>query len=235
MDTVLMLSLIHIFLEQYMQQVANQLSNLNSGKNQEEKEEQRKNKKKNVVVLKQEDIEKMYQYMELNYGRSYLTEQEQKKINYQMCRGAHEDCSLYYTDGILENPVKLNAQYVNAKKQREDVYKRQEKEIELIVENHPTSAKIKKIDEDLKTDLEGVVFFIWREGEEKKEFTTDKNGEIYLEELVPGRYYLEEKKPPKGYLLTEQRLSFVVDKDGKIEGKNEWEYELSNTKMKRCV
>lgn len=106
-------------LEQYMQQVANQLSNLNSGKNQEEKEEQRKNKKKNVVVLKQEDIEKMYQYMELNYGRSYLTEQEQKKINYQMCRGAHEDCSLYYTDGILENPVKLNAQYVNAKKQRE--------------------------------------------------------------------------------------------------------------------
>ena len=107
-----------------------------------------------------------------------------------------------------------------------------EKEIELIVENHPTSAKIKKIDEDLKTDLEGVVFFIWREGEEKKEFTTDKNGEIYLEELVPGRYYLEEKKPPKGYLLTEQRLSFVVDKDGKIEGKNEWEYELSNTKMK---
>lgn len=106
-------------LEQYMQQVANQLSNLNSGKNQEEKEEQRKNKKKNVVVLKQEDIEKMYQYMELNYGRSYLTEQEQKKINYQMCCGAHEDCSLYYTDGILENPVKLNAQYVNAKKQRE--------------------------------------------------------------------------------------------------------------------
>lgn len=106
-------------LEQYMQQVANQLSNLNSGQDREEKEEQRKNKKKNIVVLKQEDIEKMYQYMELNYGRSYLTEQEQRKRNYQMCRGAHEDCSLYYTDGILKNPVRVNAQYVNAKKQRE--------------------------------------------------------------------------------------------------------------------
>ncbi|MDO4454763.1 MAG: nitric oxide reductase activation protein [Eubacteriales bacterium] len=106
-------------LEQYMQQVENQLSNLNSGQDREEKEEQRKNKKKNIVVLKQEDIEKMYQYMELNYGRSYLTEQEQKKRNYQMCRGAHEDCSLYYTDGILKNPVRVNAQYVNAKKQRE--------------------------------------------------------------------------------------------------------------------
>ncbi|MDO4454768.1 MAG: SpaA isopeptide-forming pilin-related protein [Eubacteriales bacterium] len=107
-----------------------------------------------------------------------------------------------------------------------------EKEIELILENHPTSVKIKKTDEELKTDLAGVIFSVWREGEEKKEFVTDKNGEIYLEELVPGRYYLEEKRPKKGYLLSEQRLSFVVDKDGKIEGKSEWEYVLSNKKMK---
>ena len=106
-------------LEQYMQQVANQLSNLDSEQNQDEREERQKNKKKNIVVLKQEDIEKMYQYIELNYGRSYLNEQEQKRINYQMCRGAHEDCSLYYTDGILKNPVMVNAQYVNAKKQKE--------------------------------------------------------------------------------------------------------------------
>ena len=76
-------------LEQYMQQVANQLSNLDSQQNQEQREERQKNKKKNIVVLKQEDIEKMYQYIELNYGRSYLNEQEQKRINYQMCRGAH--------------------------------------------------------------------------------------------------------------------------------------------------
>lgn len=105
-------------LEQYMNQVANQLSNLSEKKEEEEKKEKNSSTRK-VVVLKQEDIEKMYQYIEVNYGRSYLTALEQKKVNYQLCRGTHTDCSLYYTEGILKNPVKVNAQYVNAKKQRE--------------------------------------------------------------------------------------------------------------------
>lgn len=103
-------------LEEYMNQVAGQLSNLSEKK--EEKEEKKSSARK-VVVLKQEDIEKMYQYIEVNYGKSYLSPLEQKRLNYQLCRGAHADCSLYYTDGILKNPVKINAQYVNAKKQRE--------------------------------------------------------------------------------------------------------------------
>ncbi len=106
-------------LEQYMERVANQIGNLSCQKETEESGEKDPSKKKRVTVVKKEDLDKIYQYIECNYGRSYLNPPEQKRINYQLCRGAHADCSLYYTDGILKNPVKINAQYVNAKKQRE--------------------------------------------------------------------------------------------------------------------
>ena len=46
-------------------------------------------------------------------------EPEQKRVNLRLCRGAHADCSLYFTDGILKNPVLSNAQYVNAKRHSE--------------------------------------------------------------------------------------------------------------------
>ena len=35
-----------------------------------------------------------------------------------MCRGIHSDCSLYFTEGILKNPVKSNYQYEYAKRLR---------------------------------------------------------------------------------------------------------------------
>ena len=61
----------------------------------------------------------MYSYIELNYGKSYLSVPEQKRVNLRLCRGAHADCSLYFTDGILANPVRSNAQYVNARRHAE--------------------------------------------------------------------------------------------------------------------
>ena len=38
-------------------------------------------------------------------------------MNFRLCRGAHRDCRLFYTDGILADPVMVNAQLVNAKAQ----------------------------------------------------------------------------------------------------------------------
>ena len=35
-----------------------------------------------------------------------------------MCRGIHGDCSLYFTEGILKNPVRDNYQYQYAKRLR---------------------------------------------------------------------------------------------------------------------
>ncbi len=49
--------------------------------------------------------------MELNYGKSYLSESEQARVNRKFCTGIHKNCILYLTDGILQNPVIKNNQY----------------------------------------------------------------------------------------------------------------------------
>lgn len=104
-------------LESYAEQLTNSVSGLENSAVTEEMEEKRQ-KKRSVKVVTLEMLEKAYTYVELNYGKSYLSEAEEKKINYQMCRGIHSDCSLYFTEGILKNPVKSNYQYEYAKRLR---------------------------------------------------------------------------------------------------------------------
>ena len=104
-------------LKSYAEQLTNSVSGLENSAVTEEMEEKRQ-KKRLVKVVTPEMLEKAYTYVELNYGKSYLSEAEEKKINYQMCRGIHSDCSLYFTEGILKNPVKSNYQYEYAKRLR---------------------------------------------------------------------------------------------------------------------
>ena len=104
-------------LESYAEQLTNSVSGLENSAVTEEMEEKRQ-KKRSVKVVTPDMLEKAYTYVELNYGKSYLSEAEEKKINYQMCRGIHSDCSLYFTEGILKNPVKSNYQYEYAKRLR---------------------------------------------------------------------------------------------------------------------
>ncbi len=104
-------------LESYAEQLTNSVSGLENSAVTEEMEEKRQ-KKRSVKVVTPEMLEKAYTYVGLNYGKSYLSEAEEKKINYQMCRGIHSDCSLYFTEGILKNPVKSNYQYEYAKRLR---------------------------------------------------------------------------------------------------------------------
>lgn len=104
-------------LESYAEQLTNSVSGLENSAVTEEMEEKRQ-KKRSAKVVTPEMLEKAYTYVELNYGKSYLSEAEEKKINYQMCRGIHSDCSLYFTEGILKNPVKSNYQYEYAKRLR---------------------------------------------------------------------------------------------------------------------
>lgn len=104
-------------LESYAEQLTNSVSGLENSAVTEEMEEKRQ-KKRSVKVVTPEMLKKAYTYVELNYGKSYLSEAEEKKINYQMCRGIHSDCSLYFTEGILKNPVKSNYQYEYAKRLR---------------------------------------------------------------------------------------------------------------------
>lgn len=103
-------------MEQFLEEVNRQVTTLEE---LEEKQEEKKSRGRSIVVLDEKALAKMNSYMELNFGRSYMTKEEQQRLNRRICTGAHADCSLYYTDGILANPVLTNAQYVNAKKQSE--------------------------------------------------------------------------------------------------------------------
>lgn len=97
-------------LENYMEQLTGNMTGLEDRAVTESMEEERRKKHK-ITVLPPEVLEKAHTYVELNYGKTYLTETEEKRINHLMCRGIHGDCSLYFTEGILKNPVKRNYQY----------------------------------------------------------------------------------------------------------------------------
>ena len=71
------------------------------------------------IILNQKSLEKMHSYIEWNYGKSYLTELEQKQLNHQICYGAHKGCTIYMTEGILRNPVAVNNTYVLVQRSKE--------------------------------------------------------------------------------------------------------------------
>lgn len=104
-------------LESYVEQLTTNMAGMEDRSVTEEMEEKR-HKKKNITVVTPEMLEKAYTYVGLNYGKTYLSEAEEKRINYLMCRGVHSDCSLYFTEGILKNPAKRNYQYEYAKRLR---------------------------------------------------------------------------------------------------------------------
>ncbi len=45
-------------------------------------------------------------------------------------------------------------------------------------------------------------------------YTTDENGEIWIEDLEYGAYYLVEYKAPKGYICSEEIYEFQIETDG---------------------
>lgn len=104
-------------LESYVEKLTTNMAGM-ADRSVTEEMEQKRQKKKNITVVTPEMLEKAYTYVELNYGRTYLSEAEEKKINYLMCRGVHSDGSLYFTEGVLKNPVKRNYQYEYAKRLR---------------------------------------------------------------------------------------------------------------------
>lgn len=102
-------------LEAYVEKLTNRMTDLEDDSVTKETEEKRRVKHK-ITVLPPEVLEKAHTYVELNFGKTYLSQMEEKKINHIMCTGIHGDCSLYFTEGILKNPVKRNYQYEYAKR-----------------------------------------------------------------------------------------------------------------------
>ncbi len=83
-----------------------------------ESQEEKKESRRKRIRVSEEAAAKMYSYIELNYGKSYLSKGEQERLNRSICRGAHEDCSLYFTDGVLSGMVRRNYQSEYARRAR---------------------------------------------------------------------------------------------------------------------
>lgn len=54
---------------------------------------------------------KVSEYVQLNYGKPYLSNLEQMRVRGRLCRGIHKNCTLLMTDGILHAPMVKNNQY----------------------------------------------------------------------------------------------------------------------------
>lgn len=80
----------------------------------EEEEASERKARAGKILITEEAAQKMYSYIELNFGSSYMGELEQERLNRRICRGVHADCKLYFTDGIIHNCVRENNTYVLA-------------------------------------------------------------------------------------------------------------------------
>lgn len=86
----------------------------------------------------------------------------------------------------------------------------------LQIENsrYKGSIKVIKTDGDTKQPLKGVEFTLYNGSQEKiGSYKTDKNGEILIEDLALGTYYLQETKTLKGYALEDQMREINLTKD----------------------
>ena len=86
---------------------------------EDEEEAEEKKHRAGKILITEEDIKKMYSYIELHFGTSYMDAREQERLNRRICRGIHADCKLYFTEGILKGCVRENNTYVLAKRTTE--------------------------------------------------------------------------------------------------------------------
>ena len=84
--------------------------------------------------------------------------------------------------------------------------------------------KIIKQDEKKKKRLKGVEFQIWNDKNELAytNLKTDENGEISIEGILPGKYFLEEVNSIDGYKKLENKIEFelTLNEELKITVKN---------------
>ena len=94
---------------------------------------------------------------------------------------------------------------------------------EISIPNEPTKVRLVKSEKGSETPLSGVTFHFWKKGKEneKREVTTEKEGTIILEQLLPGTYCFQEIRTLPGYILDPAVYEVVVEADGTINGEKE--------------
>ena len=158
-------------LESYMEQLTSNAAGMENANVTQEMEEERQTKHK-IKVVPPEALEKAHTYVELNFGKTYLNEMEEKRMNQLMCRDIHGDCSLYFTEGILKNPVRRNYQYEYAKRLKNkniwlyhDKHRIVKRNIALLTEMLKKSLVIKSENQEILSDRGMIVpSRLWRLG-----------------------------------------------------------------------
>jgi len=158
-------------LENYVEKITDRMTDLEDSSLTEDMEEKRKVKNK-ITVVSEEALKKAHTYVELNFGKTYLSELEEKRINQLMCRDIHSDCSLYFTEGILKSPVKRNYQYEYAKRLKNkniwlyhDKHRIVKRNISLLTEMLKKSLVIKSENQEILSDRGMIVpSRLWRLG-----------------------------------------------------------------------
>ncbi len=93
------------------------------------------------------------------------------------------------------------------------------------------SIQVIKTDGKTKVPLEGVEFDLLDAGKKKLgSFVTDKNGEIHINNLPVGNYYIKETKALKGYRMLKDMEEVVITKD-ELEHTVELENNRSDTSI----
>lgn len=158
-------------LESYMEQLTSNAAGMENANVTQEMEKERQTKHK-IKVVPPEALEKAHTYVELNFGKTYLNEMEEKRMNQLMCRDIHGDCSLYFTEGILKNPVRRNYQYEYAKRLKNkniwlyhDKHRIVKRNIALLTEMLKKSLVIKSESQEILSDRGTIVpSRLWRLG-----------------------------------------------------------------------
>lgn len=173
-------------LESYMEQLTSNAAGMENANVTQEMEEERQTRHK-IKVVPPEALEKAHTYVELNFGKSYLNEVEEKRMNLLMCRDIHSDCSLYFTEGILKNPVKRNYQYEYAKRLKNkniwlyhDKHRIVKRNIALLTEMLKKSLVIKSESQEIISDRGTIIpSRLWRIGRsrEAKVFRQELKGD----------------------------------------------------------
>lgn len=88
-----------------------------------------------------------------------------------------------------------------------------------------------KLDATTKEGVGGTLIEVYSEDNETLfTGTTDENGKIVISDLVVGNYYLIEKEPAEGYIISNEKVSFKIRKDSEVV-----KVEMENEKIKSLI
>ncbi len=102
---------------------------------------------------------------------------------------------------------------------------------DLHFENRPTEVVLSKKDLVTGEAVQGALIVISDKSGRSWEYTTDEEGLVKIEGLVPGIYEFREKLAPQGYVLNEESFSFELRADGSLDGVRDFTNEPSRFRL----